>query len=297
MKLGLVLAGGGAKGAYQVGVFKGLIELGIDKYIKVISGTSIGALNGVLFNQGNISLSEKLWCELSKEKIFPTDNGSLLRKSILLNIGSKNIELIKKYIPSAVEGGEISREETINIFKTFIDFKKIKKDDILIYATCTSLPKLEAKYFKINNYDEENIIKILLASSALPMIYKNEYIDGEKYLDGGIVDNLPIQPVYGEGCDVIIVIPLSRDYYIDRNMYPNTRIIEIKPSNSTDGFMDDSLDFTKEGATRRISLGYNDAKTQLEPIFKLANNIYENKLSKEENEKNTFLKIFKSKLF
>ena len=54
MKIGLVLAGGGARGAYQIGVWKALIELGIDKYIKVVSGTSIGAVNAMLFNKGHM---------------------------------------------------------------------------------------------------------------------------------------------------------------------------------------------------------------------------------------------------
>lgn len=51
MKLGLVLAGGGARGAYQIEVWKALAKLKIDKYIKVVSGISIGVLNTILFLQ------------------------------------------------------------------------------------------------------------------------------------------------------------------------------------------------------------------------------------------------------
>lgn len=49
LKLGLVFAGGGGKGAYQIGVWKALIEKGLDKYVTCISGTSIGGLNSALF--------------------------------------------------------------------------------------------------------------------------------------------------------------------------------------------------------------------------------------------------------
>ena len=59
MKIGLVLAGGGARGTYQIGVWKALIELGIDKYIKVVSGTSIGAVNAMLFQQGAYDMAEE----------------------------------------------------------------------------------------------------------------------------------------------------------------------------------------------------------------------------------------------
>ncbi len=61
MKLGLVLGGGGGRGAYQIGVWQALEELGIAKHIKVISGTSIGALNAMLFMQGDLEEAKKAW--------------------------------------------------------------------------------------------------------------------------------------------------------------------------------------------------------------------------------------------
>ena len=51
MRIGLVLSEGGGKGAYELGVWKALTELELDKYIEVFSGTSIGAFNAVLFAQ------------------------------------------------------------------------------------------------------------------------------------------------------------------------------------------------------------------------------------------------------
>ena len=59
MKIGLVLAGGGARGAYQIGIWKALRELNIDKHISVVSGTSIGALNAILFMQGDLGSSRR----------------------------------------------------------------------------------------------------------------------------------------------------------------------------------------------------------------------------------------------
>ena len=69
MKIGLVLAGGGAKGAYQIGAFKALKELKIDKYISVLAGTSIGALNAMLLMQDDLELSENIWGTITREKI------------------------------------------------------------------------------------------------------------------------------------------------------------------------------------------------------------------------------------
>ena len=80
-KLGLVFSGGGAKGAYQIGVWKALKELGIDKQVKAISGTSVGALNAALFCQGNYEAAEELWLGLTKSKIL-TPNARIFLKHI-----------------------------------------------------------------------------------------------------------------------------------------------------------------------------------------------------------------------
>ena len=83
---------------------------------------------------------------------------------------------------------------------------KINENKKICYAACTKLPNLNAKYFKINDYDDETAKKIVLASASLPLIYDSTEVLGEKYIDGGIADNVPIQPVYGEKCDIIIVV-------------------------------------------------------------------------------------------
>lgn len=63
--IGLVLCGGGGRGAYQIGVWQALNELGLDRYINGVSGTSAGALNAALFACGNISLAENVWTSLA----------------------------------------------------------------------------------------------------------------------------------------------------------------------------------------------------------------------------------------
>ena len=71
MKVGLVLSGGGGKGAYELGVWKALVEMKLDKYIEVISGTSIGAFNAALFAQGDMDNAQALWDEVTMEKLVP----------------------------------------------------------------------------------------------------------------------------------------------------------------------------------------------------------------------------------
>ena len=68
-KYGIVFCGGGAKGAYQIGVWKRLRELGVDKEIIGVSGASIGAMNSMLFAQGDYNAAEEVWRQTKQSDI------------------------------------------------------------------------------------------------------------------------------------------------------------------------------------------------------------------------------------
>lgn len=270
MKIGLVLPGGGGKGAYQIGVFKALEELGIRKYIKYVSGTSIGSLNSLLFMQGDLEVAEEVWRNISSEKILPTDSLDLMKRGLMLRIGAKNLNFIKKHMPSTLQSGNLSREGLLEISDKYLDIDKIEESGIVSYATCTDIESLEAEYFKYNNKNKVEVEKIFLATSALPAIYEPEEINGKYYVDGGLVDNIPIQPLYGEGCEIIIVAHLSREFPVNKNSFPNTKIIEIFPSYMEEGVLKGTLNFSKETLNSRINRGYKDTINSLEPIIDLA---------------------------
>ncbi|MGL4453496.1 MAG: patatin-like phospholipase family protein [Sarcina sp.] len=269
MKIGLVLPGGGGKGAYQIGVIKALEKLGIRKYIKYVAGTSIGALNALLFVQGDIEKAEEVWKSISTEKILPTDNLDLMKKGILLTIGAKNLNFVKKYMPSTLQQGNISRDGLLEIADKYLNVDVIQNSDIVSYATCTDIESLNVRYFKYNEYDEVFMKKIILGTSALPAIYEPEEIEGRYYIDGGLVDNIPVQPLYGEGCDLIIVAYLGRECVINKGDYPNTKIIEIFPSYMEEGVLKGTLNFSQEILKSRIRRGYDDTINALEPIMEL----------------------------
>lgn len=288
MKIGLVLGGGGARGAYQIGVWQALKELEVDKHINVVSGASIGALNAMLYAQGDIELANKVWYSVTTEKILPTDSINLLKRSFLVSIGSKNMDFIKKYIPKVLDGGNISRTGLESIIDETLDFNKIRESGINVYAVCTEIPKIKARYFLINRESDDKIKKILHGSTAIPMIFESENIDGIDYIDGGIADNVPIEPVYYEKCDLIIVIGLMKEYRVDRNLYSETQIVEIIPSEMEEGFIDGALNFTEENSRRRMETGYNDTMNQIKPIMNLFNYM------REKEKKPSVIESFKS---
>ena len=291
MKIGLVLAGGGGKGAYELGVWKALKQLNLTKYISVFSGTSIGAFNSILFAMDEVEKADKLWEEVTMEK--------LIKRGIGLYIGGKNLQLAKKFLTDKLEHGAISNDGAVEIVEKYLDFDKIKENNKICYAACTKLPNFNAKYFKINDYDNETAKKIILASASLPLIYDSTEVLGEKYIDGGIADNVPIQPVYGERCDIIIVVLLSKEAQVDRSLYPNSKLIIIEPENLVENAIMGTLNLDANTKRVRIIEGYNDTLNKMEPIMELMSFVHK----KEEEVKNptlyktyNYLKSLKEKM-
>ena len=280
MKIGLVLAGGGGKGAYELGVWKALDELKLTKYITVFSGTSIGAFNSVLFAMNDMKKADELWEEVTMDKLVPISKSELIKRGIGLYIGGKNLQLAKKFLNYKLEHGAIANDGAIEVVEKYLDFNKIKENNKICYAACTKLSDFSAKYFKINDFDEETGKKIVLASASLPLIYDCTEVLGEKYIDGGRADNIPIQPVYGENCNIIIVVLLSKEAQVDRTLYPNSKLIVISPENLDENTITGTLNLNTDAKRIRIIEGYNDTINKLEPIKELFEYI-----SKEEEER------------
>ncbi|MFQ7821878.1 patatin-like phospholipase family protein [Clostridium sp.] len=280
MRIGLVLAGGGGKGAYELGVWKALDELKLTKYITVFSGTSIGAFNSVLFAMNDMKKADELWEEVTMDKLVPISKSELIKRGIGLYIGGKNLQLAKKFLNYKLEHGAIANDGAIEVVEKYLDFNKIKENNKICYAACTKLSDFSAKYFKINDFDEETGKKIVLASASLPLIYDCTEVLGEKYIDGGIADNIPIQPVYGENCNIIIVVLLSKEAQVDRTLYPNSKLIVISPENLDENTITGTLNLNTDAKRIRIIEGYNDTINKLEPIKELFEYI-----SKEEEER------------
>lgn len=240
---GLVLNGGGGKGAYQIGVFKALFEHKICDYITAVSGTSSGALNSALFVHGDIDIAVKAWESISTESFW----------QISQDFGE----------------GILTRDGLINIFDEYIDFDKIRMSDKTVYATVTDFgpndeTKGTVKYIRLNYRPIDEIRDILLASSAIPIIYAPVRIDGNICRDGGLEDNMPISPLYIEGIRHFIVVGLSDETEIPYEKYPDAEFILIRPEESIGDFITGTLDFSQSGAKTRMELGYIDAIRRLE---------------------------------
>ncbi|MDV4152072.1 patatin-like phospholipase family protein [Clostridium sp. AL.422] len=279
IKIGLVLAGGGAKGAYEVGVYKALKELALVENIKVISGTSIGAINALFFAMDDLKVINTSWSNLNysrfllnEEKTRSKKVPALLEKIKSINTEEKIFEQI-----SLSDIGLLSQAGVKNFIEEYIKIDVIKKCGKEIYACAYNIDMERSEYFKLNDCNEEEIKERVLASCAIPHMFKPIVIDDMRYADGGIhsplysknnVDNIPINPLRGYNCDIIIVVHLSYKNRIDRKGFDSTNIIEIYPSSPLEILNGiGTINIKKETIENSMELGYRDAMVILAPMI------------------------------
>lgn len=289
--IGLVFAGGGGKGAYQIGVWKYLHELGLDQYVRAVSGTSVGALNAALFVGSNYESAEQLWLNIEPQQILTPkeisaedirkwmlDKGIVTGNSLfagalsgMYSVATEVVAPMANQLLMHWQGNHLfSRKGITKLIEKGVDFRKIRASNLPCYATCLELPFFQVQRFMLNDYDDETAKMLLLASSAIPIVFKNEKINGKEYCDGGVPvvgDNVPVQPVYETGVENIIVIHLDREGTLDRSLYPNANIIEVIPQSDLGGPLTGTLDFTSTGSSWRIEQGYQDIERVFGPMI------------------------------
>ena len=153
----LLLGGGGAKGAFQIGAWQALAEAGLTTDITAVAGCSVGALNAALFAIGDPAYAKRVW-----EQILPSD---------LLARGS--------------DGAFFSRDGLIRMINQ-LPLEQVSTSKIQTYVSVHDVADDTAVFFKLNGLSADAIRTLLLASSAIPHIYSPERYLGREFLDGSV---------------------------------------------------------------------------------------------------------------
>ena len=237
----LVLSGGGSKGSYQIGVWKALKKLHIK--FDIVTGTSVGALNGALITQGNFYKALRLWQRINLKVLFGED-------AIESN---KTIDIYKMYGKNFVKNGGMDVKEIENIIESSINKNKFYKSKINYGLVTYNLSKNKAIEITKKDIQKEKLVDYLMASATCYPAFKMKDIEGLKYIDGGIYDNLPINLALTMGADEIIAVDLRAPGIkkSPKRRIPTTTII---PNNKLTNF----LNFYEEGNLKNIKFGYND---------------------------------------
>lgn len=255
-KLGLVFSGGGAKGAYLLGVWQAIRELGLEKDIEGVAGVSIGALMGYMFAVKEYELSCHLW-ETSKyiERSIQTKPQGIIHKVI----GKNNVNALE----NLKSNNYLSSKKIDNLLNQMVDINKLKTSKCKCYVTCHNIHTKGPESFLLNRYSEEEVKQILKASSAIPLLFKKVKLNNKSYYDGGLSDNTPIRPLYENDYNIIIVVYLDDKGHIDYRFFPKTIFIEISPQGGIGNFRDGVLNFNAYKIDELIKKGYKEARRVL----------------------------------
>lgn len=243
---GLVLAGGGTKGAYEVGAWKALKEMNIN--ITAITGASIGAINAALMIQDDFDKLLNIYNTIKVENIVDVKKDKLRNKINVLS--PKNV------VPLATEYVKLKgfdNKPLRKMMEKHLDIDKIYESDIDFGMTTYSRKtKTPLEVFK-EDIPKEEFIEYLLATACFP-IFKEQKIGDNEYVDGGYYDNVPINMLTKKGYKNIIVIDISNEGIKRKIKNKNTYLKIIRSNEDLGG----TFEFDKERMQKNMTMGYLD---------------------------------------
>lgn len=264
---GLVLEGGGAKGAYQIGAWKALREAGVK--IKGIAGASVGSLNGALICMDDLDRAEEIWKNIDYSQVMSVSNETMeaLKKKDFKSLNLQ--ELIAKGFQLVKDGGfDITPLKDL-IANVVGDETKIVDSDRELYSVTYSVSDRKELVVDLRK-GEMGTVKDMLLASAYFLAFKNEKLGGKRYMDGGGFNNVPLDVLVDHGYEDIIVIRIY-GWGVDKERVvkipDGTQVYHIAPRQDLGGI----LEFDKKQARKNLTLGYYDAKRFL---YDLAGRIY-----------------------
>ncbi|OJG92402.1 hypothetical protein RV15_GL003195 [Enterococcus silesiacus] len=199
---GLILGGGGARGAYQIGVWQALKELNIS--IEIITGTSVGALNGALILQGDFEVAKDMWEKIDTQKIlsFPTmDVSSETLGGLMSQIGS--------FTRSAIQSNGVSTQPLKDLIQETFSQEKMQQAATDFYLVTTELPSMQEKEIRFKSCHSDQWQSWLLASASFFPAMAATKIADKYYVDGGYRNNIPVDLALSAGATECIIVDVK----------------------------------------------------------------------------------------
>lgn len=288
-KMGLALASGGARGAYQAGALLALSEVGLR--FSSVAGTSIGSLNGAFYCTGDGSPGHledlcRLWRATPDAGLISIDP-SQVGKTLLKLLGGTILPDVLKVIDKVTGKGThlLDPRPVAAFLDQWIDYNRVvasEKTFFIAMIPATSLGGItdplrdivegawrKAVYFRASSLRPDELKNALLAASAIPLAFPPRKLQGKHYTDAGLSAPLPSNTLRDDGCNFICSIFLSDTHIQNRADYPDTTLLQIRSTDVIDTNILTMLDFSRDAVERLINLGYRDAKSTLAEAHQL----------------------------
>ncbi len=233
MNIGLVLSGGMAKGAYQIGALRALNSFVPLNEIKYISCASIGVLNGYAYATENLDRAEQMW-----KNICSNDTRLVITQILRSSMLQQNIKSI---------------------------YDSDKKLSSNFYCSLLDLSHRSIVYKDLSEVDSNKIPLYLKASVAMPVYNRSVQLDNTSYFDGAMIDNIPVYPLLKHSLDYIICIYFDDTCYKFENTYFDNKIIKI--TFPCESMLKQSVIFKQDSIDDMIKSGYDRTMYILKTIF------------------------------
>lgn len=256
----VALEGGGARGAYQVGVWRALAENGVR--FSAVAGSSVGALNGALMAMEDLTTAQTLWDEMKFSRVMDVDD-----RTMKLLFSGKFLELdvkhIHKSLKKIIKEGGFDVTPLKNLIKETVDCEKIRNSPLQFYICTHSITDKKALELDAKNLSDDELRDMLLASAYFPA-FKHELLGGKMYTDGGVSNVLPISPLVNAGCKDILAIRLYGLGVEKKVKLPKgTTVTEIAPKKD----LGNMLNFSAASCKKNFRLGYFDGMQLLYGLY------------------------------
>ncbi len=245
----LVLSGGGAKGVFHIGAWKALKELGIK--VDAFIGNSIGAIIAGFLAQGNEEKLYEIGENLTVESLIKIPEDFTEKGELKVSI--KQLSAFGSFYKDFISGGGVDTSPLREMLNEALDEDLIRKSGHDLGVVTFNISRLKPREVFIEQMEEGSVVEYLMASSAVPG-FVQPVINGKKYIDGGVYDNMPYRMARSRGYKKIIIIDISG---LGINRRPNiegTETIYIKNSIHMGGI----LDFNRDFLDNFMDLGYLD---------------------------------------
>ena len=233
MNIGLVLSGGMAKGAYQIGALRALNNFIPLNEIKYMSCASIGVLNGYAYATDNLDRAEQMW-----KNICSSDTRLIITQILRSSMLQQNIQ---------------------NIYD--LD----KKLSTAFYCSLLDISHRNIVYKDLSAVDHSKIPLYLKASVAMPVYNRAVQLDNTSYFDGAMIDNIPVYPLLKHNLDYIICIYFDDTCYKFENTYFDNKIIKI--TFPCESHLKQSVIFKQDSIDEMIKNGYDRTTYLLKTVF------------------------------
>ena len=242
----LVLGGGGSRGAYEVGVWRALRERGTA--FSIVTGTSVGALNGAIVAQGDYDLAVDIWSRITTEMILDLDEAPGDRTL------AERLQRLGVFAREIVAGGGADSAPLRRLLYEVLDEEKIRRSPLRFGLVTVQLPTMTPKALFADEIERGTLIDYVMASAACFPAMRKQVIGQESYIDGGYFDNLPVELAVRGGADRAVAVDIH-GVGLRRRADARTPVHTV----TTGWNLGSILLFDAETAQRNMELGYLDA--------------------------------------